>query len=77
MSTNNCVIWNVTFPEPMLLPNSSHLFNGNTSGLRKQKVDEDGHDGNHACKEVEETKLHVTKHCQEELTDEESEEHVD
>lgn len=67
--------WNES--ERMLLPYSSHFFNWNPFCLRQQEVDEDGHDCNHSSKEVEETKLHVAKHREEKLSNEESEEHVD
>lgn len=76
-SSNNSIIWDVTFPERMSLPHPSHLFNRNPSRLRQQEVDEDGHDQNHSSKEVEESKFHVAKHRQEELSNEEREEHVD
>lgn len=60
----------------MLLPHFPHLLNRNTFCLRQQEVNENGHDQDHTREEIEQTKLHVAKHRQEELSNEECKEHV-
>ena len=60
----------------MILPHSRHLLNRNSFRLWQQEVNENRHDQDQNGEEVEQTKLHVAKHRHEELSNEESEEHV-
>jgi hypothetical protein len=60
-------------PIPMLLPHFRHLFNGDVHRLRQKEKDEGTHDCHKDCKEDEQTKFEVAKHCEEKLSYEESE----
>lgn len=60
----------------MFLPYLGHFFNWDILSLRQEEEYKDGHDHNPEGEEEEETKLQVAKHCQENLSYEEGENHV-
>ena len=70
-------ISNKSLPVPMLLPHPAHLFNGDPLCLRQEEVYEDGHNKHEEREEEEETEFQVAQHCQEDLSHNESEDHVD
>lgn len=70
-------IGDILSPDGMIFPDGGrHLLDRNTLGLRQQLVYEDRHPEHERSEEYEETKLHVAKHCQETLRDEERKQHV-
>lgn len=69
-------IGNESLPKPVLSPNLLHLFNGNVLGLRQEEVDEESHDSDKKREEDEQAELHVAKHVEEQLSDQESHQHV-
>lgn len=74
---NDSVIGNILPPEPVGLPNSVNLFNGDVLCLRQEEEDESSHDDNKAGEEKEETELQVAEHGEENLSDDKGEKHVD
>lgn len=63
-------------PEGVCLPNLPHFFNWNALCFGQEEVDEECHDQHEEGKEEEQAELHVAKHCQEDLCNQESEKHV-
>ncbi|ERN09403.1 hypothetical protein AMTR_s00029p00047020 [Amborella trichopoda] len=63
-------------PKLVILPNLFHLLNWNILGLRQKVVNECSHETHEGGEEEEETKLHVTEHGQENLSNDEGEEQV-
>lgn len=74
---NDSVIWDILPPEPVRLPNSVNLFNGDVLCLRQEEEHENSHNDYKAGKEKEETELQVAEHGEENLSDEKGEQHVD
>ncbi|CAD5169841.1 unnamed protein product, partial [Musa acuminata subsp. malaccensis] len=63
-------------PEPVLPPEEYHLLDGYPFGLREEDVDEDGHDGDPAREEEEDSEFEGTEEAEEGLRDGEGEEEV-
>lgn len=71
------MIGDVGGPEAMSLEHCGHVFNGYSSSLRQEEVDEEGHDKDEGRKEEEEAEVEMAEHGEEGLRDDEGEEHVD
>lgn len=61
----------------MGFPYSSHFFNWDTLCLRQEKLDDNAHHHHPESEKDKQPKLQAAQHCQEDLSDEEGEEHVD
>lgn len=69
-------VFNESGPEWVCSPNLTHFFNWNAFGFRQKEENEECHHHHKEGKEDEQAKLHVAKHCQEDLCNHKSEEHV-
>lgn len=63
-------------PIPVCPPYSAHLLNWNALCLRQEVVNENGHHEHKERKEEEEPKFQMAEHRQEDLSHDESEDHV-
>ena len=61
------VLSHKSLPKPMLCPQESHLFNGDSFGLRKEETNENGHHNNPTPKEEKESIFESTEQRNEEL----------